>query len=76
MAFKTEINSESPGSGSSTAEDEKPFRYVHSGVACELLERLGATLLVSTYQAGKLCVFRAKHGRLAMLPRTFDKAMG
>ena len=30
----------------------------------------------STYQAGKLCAFRARDGRLHMVLRTFDRAMG
>ncbi|HLQ44191.1 MAG TPA: DUF4915 domain-containing protein [Planctomycetaceae bacterium] len=32
--------------------------------------------MVSTYQLGKLAVFRARHEKLSMLLRTFDKAMG
>jgi uncharacterized protein (TIGR03032 family) len=57
-------------------EEEAPFAYTHSSGFPELLEQLGATLLVSTYQAGKLCAFRARDGRLYMVPRTFDRAMG
>ena len=53
-----------------------PFRFVHSHQFPDFLESLGATLLVSTYQAGKLVAFRASEGRLSMLLRTFDKAMG
>lgn len=55
---------------------ESPFRYVHSDGVVSILEGLKASLLVTTYQAGKLAVFRASGGRLSMLPRTFDKAMG
>ena len=53
-----------------------PLRYVHSVGLPHLLERLASTLLVTTYQAGKLALFRASNGRLSMLPRTFEKAMG
>jgi uncharacterized protein (TIGR03032 family) len=52
------------------------FRYVHSAGFPELLASRGVSLLVSTYQAGKLLVFRAVPGRLSLLVRTFDQAMG
>jgi uncharacterized protein (TIGR03032 family) len=57
-------------------EPSSLFRYVHSTNFPELLESLQATLLVTTYQAGKLLAFRARNGRLSMLVRTFDRAMG
>ena len=57
-------------------QDEDRFRYVHSTNFPALLEAMGASLVVSTYQAGKMVVFRAKGGKLSMLLRTFDKAMG
>ena len=57
-------------------DEEAPFRYFYTDAFPPLLEACHATLLVSTYQAGKLCVFRSEGGRLTMLPRTFDKAMG
>lgn len=52
------------------------FAYHHSPGIPELLESIGATLLVSTYQAGKLAVLRSLGGKLSLLLRTFDKAMG
>jgi uncharacterized protein (TIGR03032 family) len=58
------------------ASSDSPFRYVYSPEFPGLLEKLNATLLVSTYQAGKLVVVRAVGGRLSMLLRTFDQAMG
>ncbi|MCG8653233.1 MAG: TIGR03032 family protein, partial [Pirellulales bacterium] len=57
-------------------DEEAPFRYFYSTGFAHTLEQLGATLFVSTYQAGKLCAFRARGGKMAMLPRTFDKVMG
>ena len=57
-------------------QDEPTFGYTYSPGLAESLEQAGVTLLVSTYQAGKLCVFRSSDGRLTMLPRTFDKVMG
>ena len=58
------------------AQEEKPFRFTYSDGLPDALQRLDVTLWVSTYQAGKLAVFRVNDGRLSMLPRTFDKAMG
>ena len=55
---------------------EAPFRYQHTASFAELLEQLGATLFVTTYQAGKLAAFRAADGKLSLLLRTFDRAMG
>ena len=57
-------------------DGEDAFSYSHSANFPELLTQLQATLVVSTYQAGKLVLFRAVDDRLSMLPRTFDKAMG
>jgi uncharacterized protein (TIGR03032 family) len=52
------------------------FRYTQTDSFVELLQRLGASLLVSTYQANKLLVVRAGGGGLSTLVRTFDKPMG
>jgi len=52
------------------------FTYRHTPEVAEFLEAIGASILVSTYQAGKLAVFRSHQKRLSMLPRTFDQAMG
>ena len=67
---------ESEHASDQTAKDDPPFRYFYGNAFAHTLEQLGATLFVSTYQAGKLCAFRARGGQMAMLPRTFDKAMG
>ena len=52
------------------------FHYTQTDSFVELLHRLGASLLVSTYQANKLLVARATGGGLSMLVRTFDRPMG
>jgi uncharacterized protein (TIGR03032 family) len=67
----TEASTDSESSGPSS-----PFHYVHSDTFPEVLESLNATLLVTTYQAGKLVVIRARGGRVSTLLRTFDQAMG
>src|SRR6516165_9589511 len=52
------------------------FRYTQTDRFVEVLHRLGASLLVSTYQANKLLAVRAGGGGLSTLVRTFDRPMG
>ncbi len=55
---------------------QESFAYRYSPEVADFLEAIGATVLVSTYQAGKLAAFRCHQKRLSLLPRTFDQAMG
>jgi uncharacterized protein (TIGR03032 family) len=52
------------------------FHYAQSESFVALLDQLGASLLVSTYQANKLLVVRAAGGGLSTLVRTFERPMG
>jgi len=57
------------------------FRYTFTDSVAQLLDGSNSSLWVSTYQAGKLAVFRAERKEdgaagLSLLLRTFDKAMG
>src|SRR5687768_710003 len=52
------------------------FHYVQTDSFVALLHELGASLLVSTYQANKLLAVRASGSGLSTLVRTFDKPMG
>ena len=52
------------------------FHYTQSDSFVAILHELGASLLVSTYQANKLLVVRASGRGLSTLVRTFDKPMG
>jgi uncharacterized protein (TIGR03032 family) len=52
------------------------FHYTQTDSFVALLQQLGASLLVSTYQANKLLVARAEGGGLSMLVRTFDRPIG
>jgi uncharacterized protein (TIGR03032 family) len=58
------------------AAPESPFRSVHSPGFAGLLETLGVTLLVTTYQAGKLMAVRGHEGRISTLLRSFERPMG
>jgi uncharacterized protein (TIGR03032 family) len=52
------------------------FHYTQTDSFVALLHQLGASLLVSTYQANKLLAVRASDEGLSTLVRTFDKPMG
>lgn len=55
----------------------KPFDCEYSPQFAELLGKLGISLAVSTYQAGKVIVISSvNNDRLIQLPRTFPGAMG
>lgn len=53
-----------------------PLRSVHTAGFAPLLEELGISLLVSTYQAGKLVVLRADGAAVNTHFRTFQTPMG
>lgn len=55
---------------------EASVTFVHSPSFAELLDRLGITLALTTYQAGKLCFLSNYQQRVRMLMRTYNKAMG
>src|SRR5262249_37659821 len=48
----------------------------HSRNFADILERLGISLLLTTYQAGKLVIVRSEEGRLNTHFRSFQKPMG
>jgi Domain of unknown function (DUF4915) len=52
------------------------FHYTQTESFVALLRQLGASLLVSTYQANKLLVVRSAGNGISTLVRTFDKPMG
>ncbi len=55
----------------------KPFDCEYSPQFAELLHKLGISLAISTYQAGKVIFLSAvETDKLIQLPRTFENAMG
>lgn len=58
------------------ASAEPPLRSVHTSNVPQLLEQAGASLLVTTYQAGKLVILRNDGGVLNTHFRNFMKPMG
>ena len=53
-----------------------PLRSVHTTNFPELLDRLGISLVISTYQAGKLITVRADGAVLNTHFRVFERPMG
>src|SRR4051812_37214661 len=52
------------------------FHYTQTDSFVALLHEIGASLLVSTYQANKLLALRVNGPGLSALVRTFDRPMG
>jgi uncharacterized protein (TIGR03032 family) len=52
------------------------FRYTQTESFVAVLQQLGASLAVTTYQANKLLVARVADAGLSTLVRTFDRPMG
>jgi uncharacterized protein (TIGR03032 family) len=65
-----------PGSGRKPTSADSPLRSVYTGSLPPLLEEMGSSLLVSTYQTGKLICARYDQGRINTHFRNFDKPMG
>src|SRR5262249_57476623 len=63
-------------SGADNLPTAVPFHYTQSESFVALLHHLGASLLVSTYQANKLLVVRADGTGLSTLVRSFERPMG
>ena len=55
---------------------ERSVGYEHSAGWVPLLEQLGCSLLVSTYQAGKVLAVGARGGALSLSFHNFDRPMG
>jgi uncharacterized protein (TIGR03032 family) len=62
-----------PPTAASTAVE---FRYTQTDSFVEVLQQLGASLAITTYQANKLLVARAAGAGMSMLVRSFERPMG
>jgi hypothetical protein len=60
----------------STAEAQQPLRSVHTPNLPQLFHQLGISLLVTTYQAGKLVIVRSEGDHLNTHFRNFQGPMG
>ncbi len=59
-----------------TAPAEEPLKSVHTSNLPDIFDKLGISLVVSTYQAGKVILIRNDGGNLNTHFRTFSKPMG
>lgn len=62
--------------GSPPTDDPPPLRSVHTSNFAAILQELGVSVMVSTYQAGKLVMLRPDGERLNTHFRSFNKPMG
>ena len=76
MSNPTSPANETDPPPAAVTEPANPFRYVVSPGFADILEQLESTLLLTTYQAGKLMAVRAQAGRVSTLLRTFERPMG
>ena len=58
------------------ADQSEPLSSVHTNTFAQLLHQIGASLVVSTYQAGRLIVIRPDGDVINTHFRVFDKPMG
>src|SRR5438270_6672777 len=73
---RPEPSRDGPPAAPEAAATAVEFHYTQTDSFVALLHQLGASLLVSTYQANKLLAVRAAGGGLSTLVRTFDRPMG
>ncbi len=59
-----------------SAEDGSPISYVHTQNVPAFLEEHNFSLLVSTYQAGRVLLFTSAEGKLSMLMRRLERPTG
>jgi len=65
-----------PDQAAHPSKGQREVRYEHSLGLGELLDELNASLLISTYQAGKLVVIGSQKRQLALSFHNFDRPMG
>jgi uncharacterized protein (TIGR03032 family) len=58
------------------ADGRIPVRYEHTGNLADVLQQLGVSLLVSTYQAGKVLAVGVYRGAVVFQFCNFEQAMG
>jgi uncharacterized protein (TIGR03032 family) len=64
------------GDGSAVGSTATQVRFEHSRDFPDLLSHLGVSVVVSTYQAGKVLVLSSRQGKLAITFHNFEQPMG
>jgi hypothetical protein len=70
------MSSDLPETDSSKKAPTREISFQHSPNFPQLLDELRSSLLVSTYQAGKLAVLCPNQGKLSLSFHNFDRPMG
>src|SRR5215471_16156196 len=73
---ESRIDMQSEPHPASAAEAPAPLRSVYTPNLPQLFDRLGISLLVTTYQAGKLVIVRSEGDHLNTHFRNFQAPMG
>jgi hypothetical protein len=70
------MSSQSPETESQKKAPRREISFQHSQNLPSVLEELHGSLLISTYQAGKVAVLAAPQGKLDLSFHNFDRPMG
>ncbi len=70
------VDGQPPGDNATDSGQPSPLRSVHTRSLPKLLAETGSSLLVTTYQAGKLVVVREDEGQLNTHFRLYNRPMG
>jgi uncharacterized protein (TIGR03032 family) len=76
MSFESAVTSPERTLPAAAPPAPVAFHFTQTDSFVALLRQLGASLLITTYQANKLLVARAAGAGLSMLVRTFERPMG
>ena len=76
IQFKMDEPIRSNGRELSEDANQREVRFEHSTNFPELLTELGLTILITTYQAGKIVLLGAQQQQLALSFHNFDRPMG
>ena len=74
--FDTPESLDNPAPAVPAAEDPPPLRCVHTSNFSAIVQELGISIMVTTYQAGKLVMLRPDGERLNTHFRGFNRPMG
>lgn len=69
-------NGKKNGNNDKGVVNNEPLRSVHTSNLPQIFDQLGISLVVSTYQAGRVILVRNDGGKLNTHFRTFNKPMG
>lgn len=75
MPGQAQVRQQGPGAPNLDPKTS-PLRSVHTGSLTQLLQQIGSSVLISTYQAGKLAILRPDNGKVNTHFRVYNRPMG